>query len=307
MNSVALLSFPGLLIGLVLAAIAAWIGHTIGRNNEGQRKQLALAEAEESSKAALLSLSEENKKKIDVLNKANSNEMDGLKQAHAAQIDQINTAHQKLVDSLKSSHSDEITRLESGHSALIEKMNASNNANINELEQRRQKELEGVRNEHAEALREMQGENNRRLHELEKRHAEDKAGLKQQLAELRVEREKLTEKSAQLERDLTSLRDEMKEAKLNNMFSVSKSGEKLIRVVRSVQELASELDDTSRTVTGGDYSFFDQIKDQRDRETVLSLTAGRATYSSDTGDSDGEVDDSATSYEGDDETGRETE
>jgi type II secretory pathway component PulK len=68
---------------------------------------------------------------------------------------------------------------------------------------------------------------------------------------------------------------------MNNMFSVSKSGEKLIRVVRSVQELASELDETSRTVTGGDYSFFEQIKDQRDRDTVLSLATGRPTYGGD--------------------------
>jgi hypothetical protein len=61
---------------------------------------------------------------------------------------------------------------------------------------------------------------------------------------------------------------------MKNMFSVSKSGEKLIRVVRSVQELASELDETSRAVTDGEYSFFSEIKDMRDRETVLSLTGG---------------------------------
>jgi len=41
-----------------------------------------------------------------------------------------------------------------------------------------------------------------------------------------------------------------------------------------VQDLAQELDETSRAVSDGEYSFFDAIKDQRDRETVMKLTGG---------------------------------
>jgi hypothetical protein len=49
-------------------------------------------------------------------------------------------------------------------------------------------------------------------------------------------------------------------------------------VVRSVQELATELDETSRAVTDGEYSFFAEIKDMRDKETVLSLTGGERAH-----------------------------
>lgn len=300
MDSVALLSFPGFLIGLALAGIGAWIGHTIGKNNETQRKETALAEADIASKAALQDLSDENQKKIDVLNKANNNEIEGLKQAHTAQIDQINGAHQGLVDSLKSGFADEMGRLETEHSTLIDRLNSSNNASISELEQRRQHEIDKLRGEqqslvetlrgdHAEALRQLHEDRDRRLHEAEQRHADEKAGLSELIAELRNERDDIAAEAAELKTTISGLRDEIKEGKLNNMFSVSKSGEKLIRVVRSVQELAGELDETSRTVTGGEYSFFEQIKDQRDRETVLSLAAGRASYA-DSGP-DGEVDD----------------
>ena len=80
---------------------------------------------------------------------------------------------------------------------------------------------------------------------------------------------------------MKALRSEMKDTRLTNMSSVSWSGEKLIRVVRSMQELASELNETSRTVTGGEYSFFDQIRDQRDTATVLSLTGSSRTHPSD--------------------------
>lgn len=294
MDSVALLSLPGFLVCVVLTAVGAWIGHTIGRNNENKRKVLALAEAERATKESLESLRDENQKKLDVLNKANSNDMDALKQAHSAQIDQLNGAHQNLVDSLKSGYSGEIARLESEHSGLIDRLNSSNNANISEMENRRQQEIETLRGEqqttvdtlradHAEALSRLNEDRDRRLQEAEQRGAEEKARLNELLAETRAERDGLAAKGAELETALAGLRDEIKEGKLNNMFSVSKSGEKLIRVVRSVQELASELDETSRTVTGGDYSFFDQIKDQRDRETVLSLATGGQTVAGDEG------------------------
>jgi len=87
--------------------------------------------------------------------------------------------------------------------------------------------------------------------------------------------ERAEEERARWRRRRQALEEEMREARLKNMFSVSKSGEKLVKVVRSVQELASELDETSRAVTGGEYSFLEAIKDQRDRETVLTL-AGSA-------------------------------
>lgn len=302
MDTVSLMSFTAFAIAVGLIVVSAWIGHTIGRQKEEERKTAALADADRTSKAALQELRDENQKKIDVLNKANSNELDGLKHAHTAQIDQLNTAHLNLVDSLKTGHSTELSRLDTEHSSLIDKLNSSNNANISEMEQRRQSEIEGLRSEHqtlvetlrsdhAEALRQAHEDRDQRLKEAEQRHADEKAGLDNLIAELRNERDEVAAEAVELKATVAGLRDEIKEGKLNNMFSVSKSGEKLIRVVRSVQELASELDETSRTVTGGDYSFFDQIKDQRDRETVLSLTAGRHVDDQPDVGPDGEVDD----------------
>ena len=295
MDTLALISFPGIATLLVCAALAAWIGHSIGRNNETRRKEQALADAERESQQAIGRLTAENQKKLDVLNKANSHEMEGLKQSHSQQIDQLNGAHQALVDSLKSGYATEIGRLQSEHVGLIDRLTSSNNANITELEQRRQTEiaalradqqriLDTLRGDHAEALQQLQADRDRRIQEAEQRHADEMSDLSDLLTEARIERDALTAKNAELGSEITGLHDEIKEAKLNNRFSVSKSGEKLIRVVRSVQELASELDETSRTVTGGEYSFFDQIKDQRDRETVLSLAAGGQAFSEDAPD-----------------------
>lgn len=42
-------------------------------------------------------------------------------------------------------------------------------------------------------------------------------------------------------------------------------------VVRSVQELANELETTSKTVTAGEYSVFSELRDNRKREKILSL------------------------------------
>lgn len=42
-------------------------------------------------------------------------------------------------------------------------------------------------------------------------------------------------------------------------------------IVLAFVAIFSALDETSRTVTDGEYSFFNEIKDQRDREMVLRL------------------------------------
>ena len=85
-------------------------------------------------------------------------------------------------------------------------------------------------------------------------------------AEARLQSENRT-----LQETIRELNEGIKEARRNNAFSLSRSGDRLIRVIRSVQELASELEETSRTVTDGEYSFIGAITDQRDRDTVLRL------------------------------------
>lgn len=283
---------PALVIAAASAVVAGLIGYAIGKSNENKRKVLALAEADDSAKAAIEKLRREGDEKLSLLSKT-----------EAGEREKMTLAHRALIESLKGTHSTEIQRLSSEHSGLIDRLNAANNAHVKSLEERRQQEiqelksdreaalgalkeehrsqLETTRGDHAQALTRLETDYQRRSSEAAQRHDQEISQLNRRVVDLEVVRDQGEVKIAGLETELTALRDQVKENKLNNMFSVSKSGEKLIRVVRSVQELANELDETSRTVTGGEYSFFEQIKDQRDRETVLSLTGGNHAYPED--------------------------
>ncbi|MCP5305147.1 MAG: hypothetical protein H6953_06845 [Chromatiaceae bacterium] len=300
---------------LLLAAIAAWIGYALGRSNENQRKQAALADAATASQNALEALQHETQEKLEVLNKANAHEMEKAKQAGAQQVDRLNQAHQTLVESIRATHATEVERLTTEHSGLLDRLNAANNASIAALERRREQEIQQLKAEgtaalsalkeehqaalqqfkaeHQAALQTLRDEHTRQIDELDRRRVSETADRDARIAAVEQQHQALNATLGERDRALADLKEVVKEAKLKNMFSVSKSGEKLIRVVRSVQELASELDETSRTVTDGEYSFFDQIKDQRDRETVLSLAGSSQTASAaDAGDDvDGEVGD----------------
>jgi len=102
------------------------------------------------------------------------------------------------------------------------------------------------------------------------------AETQERIQRLREERDRLRERLAEMEEMMARLDEENKEARMKALFAVSKSGDKLVRVVRSVQELACELDEASRAVTGGEYSLLEEIKDKQDRDTILSLAAGAA-------------------------------
>ena len=87
-----------------------------------------------------------------------------------------------------------------------------------------------------------------------------------------------------LQDSVAKLEEKIKEERKNNTFSMSKSGDRLMSVVRSVQELANELESTSKTVTGGEYSVFSELRDNRKQEKILSLgenEEARATEESD--------------------------
>jgi chromosome segregation ATPase len=283
------LTAPVIIFAIVILALMVWGAFAVGRSGEEKRKIQALKEAEDSSVAAMDVLRKQSQDKLDVMAKASANDIEQQKQAHSRQIDQVNQAHQALVDSLKATHLSEIDRLSSEHSGQLDRMNASNNANIAELEQRRQDEIQQLKresaeatsvlkSEHRQAVEDLRAERERRVEEAEQRSRQEIERLQAGVGELEAERERNLARVAELEQALAAMREEIRETKLNNMFSMSKSGEKLIRVVRSVQELATELDETSRTVTDGEYSFFDRIKDQRDRDAVLRLAGDDASY-----------------------------
>lgn len=304
MELTALMTPPVMGLAAVLALLAIWIGYALGRSNENKRGSAALGTAEAASRHAIETLTREGQERLDVLNKANGNEIEKIKQANTQQVERLTQAHQTLVESVRATHATELERQAADHSALIDRLNAANNAAAAELESRRKDELREQKGEHQAAMQELKREHQAavealheqqrkvveqmkeevewRRREIEQRNADKLARREARVAELEAEQQRVEGLLAERELLLKNLREDIKEAKLKNMFSVSKSGEKLIRVVRSVQELASELDETSRTVTDGEYSFFDQIKDRHDRETVLNL-AGSAPAASDEG------------------------
>jgi len=296
MDLTPLLTAPILIMAAAIVAVSVWIGYALGKSNENKRKEIALNTARQEAGQSNNRLQHSFEEKMEVLQKAHASDLQKEKDSHATQVERMHKAHQSVVDSLKSSHADETENLRSEHVALIGKLEASSSENMNKLKAESEQRIGELKKEMADALSnlrqdheqtikalrqqaeqtlsQVKEENERRIQELKDRHTAEVTRLNAQISEQRQERETLHRKTGELETTIIELQNEIREARLNNMFSVSKSGEKLIRVVRSVQELANELDETSRTVTDGEYSFFEQIKDQRDRDVVLSLTGG---------------------------------
>ncbi len=305
MDFSALLAPPVLGLGAFLLLMAAWIAHAVGKNAESKRKAQALSEADTAHKQAMAELTADYEDKLSIAKKAAENEIEKLNGAHAAGMSQLKTEQQAALTSMQQGHAAELKRQGDEHGALVRQLNDANIANINAIKQSHQEQMDALgekhaagmvavkeementvrlfKDEHAKTIDMLRAEHEKAVGTLRQEQADkiaemtraaerESARMDGIIAGLEGERGALQDLNRELEGKIASLEENIKEAKLQNMFSVSKSGERLIRVVRSVQELASELDETSRTVTGGEYSFFNEIKDQRDKETVLSLT-----------------------------------
>ncbi len=272
---------------------------------EKQRKELKtrLEATFKAHAAELEKLRAEHREQLAQLSRAQQELVNSLKESHAAEMQQLEGEHAQLIEklnaennaslqSLKETHekqlreiSDNFTRLvgelEEKRKAEILELKGETNQTIATLREEQRAALEAVRSEQERERREHQQAQEALKRELEQARRDHEAAMnalaeekERELSVLKADRDTLAGRVEELERALTQKEQEIREARLRNMFSVSRSGEKLIKVVRSVQELATELDETSRAVTDGEYSFFEQIKDQRDRETVLSLAAG---------------------------------
>ncbi len=311
MDLSALLTAPVIAIIVALVIASAWAGFARGKSGERKRKDQALEEAAVASKEAQEKLRQEQAEKIDVLNRTMSDEIRKLKSTHAEQTERLRNEHNTLIDKLnadnlsnlaelKKSHEEQITQLTERHNSLVSEQEQRHISEIKEIKSEAAEFITTLKKEHQDALaalrRDLEQNREQRVRELQERHAEEVARLETQLKALTEERDDLKAGMEELQESLTQLQLQIREAKLNNMFSVSRSGEKLIRVVRSVQELASELDETSRTVTDGEYSFFEAIKDKRDRETVLGL-ANASTYTQVESEPEDAADDEKTSGE----------
>ncbi len=295
-----LLTVPVIAIAVALVLFSGLISHAFGKNNETKRKISALAEAAEKAKAEQDALRVEQQEQIGVLNKAHQTLVDSLKDGHSGEIERLGNEHSVLIDKLNAANIANINELKAGQERQVAEINQRSTAQVRELKSEtaativelkndQQASIQVLREDHSQtlstlkqdsdhAIHQAEQERDRRIAELQLRNTEEVVRLNGQLSELGEERDGLNSHIGELDETVAKLENDIKEAKLQNMFSVSKSGEKLVRVVRSVQELASELDETSRAVTGGEYSFFEEIKDQRDKEAVLSLTGGGGAY-----------------------------
>ncbi len=259
---------PVIVLAVVLVILSAGIGHGVGKSRELKRKDAALADAEMARKVALNELRTHQERKLDALVMNNAEQVNQLKQGHAGEIERIGAEHAELVRRLNDSNNANLSALKKEHEGQV-----------TALKERHAAELEALRQAHAEAMRAGEAEHRRAVETLSAGHQAQVQQMRDEYVRLEVERDALAQTAAELTRKVADLHNRIKETRFNNMLSVSKSGEKLIRVVRSVQELATELDETSRAVTDGEYSFLAEIKDMRDRETVLRLAGGGPAHS----------------------------
>jgi hypothetical protein len=172
-----------------------------------------------------------------------------LRDQHEAELRTAREEMEQTVQMFRDEHARSTDALRTAHEAGLQAMRLEFTESANTLKQEQ------------EALRTRQAEEHRR--EVE--------SLQKLRAELEASESRLKTENRTLQETIRELNEGIKEARRNNAFSLSRSGDRLIRVIRSVQELASELEETSRTVTDGEYSFIGAIKDQRDRDTVLRL------------------------------------
>lgn len=264
MDLSALLTAPIILVAAVLVVVSAWIGFAVGKSREVARKEAALADAEMTRKISLKELRAHHERKLDALVMANAEQIDQTKKGHENEIERLNNEHAEL-----------IRRLNDSNNATLNALKKDQEQQVAELKQRHTAEMEQLHKDHADATESRAAEHRHMVDMLTTEHQVQVQQMGDAYVRLEGDRDLLVQRVAELEQSVANLNHRIKESRFNNMLSVSKSGEKLIRVVRSMQELATELDETSRAVTDGEYSFFAEIKDMRDREAVLRL-AGEA-------------------------------
>ncbi|MCB1751094.1 MAG: hypothetical protein KDI74_05165 [Gammaproteobacteria bacterium] len=257
MDFSALSTAPVIFVILILFLTGALAGYLLGTKRESEKKEQALEEADQKKAEALAQLASQHEEKVRVLNKANGNEIEKLEQSHKDETRQLTEAQQKLVDSLKEGHLRDTEQTNLQHGNLITQLNDANLNNTRELQRN-----------YEERVNKLNQDNMQAVETLKRDHANE---IRRVQAEADTTISALKQEQSKLQDSITQLEEKIKEDRKNNTFSMSKSGDRLMSVVRSVQELANELETTSKTVTAGEYSVFSELRDNRKREKILSL------------------------------------
>jgi len=254
------------IILVILVLIGTSLGFKLGKKREFELQNKLVQDQTQEHIEKIAQLTRDYEDKLKVLNKANVNEIEKINTSHEQHITQLNNQHQQSIQSIEDGHLKESEQLNNKHGELIQQLTQANIKKIEEIQQKHEQHITKVIAKSDEIAETLQ------------KNFDKEIGLTIN------ENNKLKESLAELKKELFDTKHKIEQDNQNNMHSLSKSGDKLIRVVRSVQELANELDETSRTVSGGKYSFFEEIQDQRDRETVLSLTKPKGNGSAKTAD-----------------------
>jgi len=242
---------------LILFLFGSLAGYMLGSKKESDKRERALEEADKEKAGAIARLSSDQEEQIRVLNKANGNEIEKLKLSHQDEARQLTEAHQSVVDSLKEGYLQDTEQTNLQHGNLIMQLNDANLSNNKELQRDYEDRLAKLNQENKQALEALKVDH---ANEIQRLNSETETTI----SEMKKEESKLQDSIAQLEAKI-------KEDRKNNTHSMSKSGDRLMSVVRSVQELANELETTSKTVTAGEYSVFNELRDNRKQEKILSL------------------------------------
>lgn len=286
-----------ILTGVILALLGALLGFWLASSLQSRRARDALASAQHAHERQIVDLRARSEENEQQLHRIHREALERQQEQYAQEAGVLrDTSRQRLADKeaehqaeklhLQSQHADAIEALKSEHERNLQFFSAEQVRSIQTLKDEYQANLHSLRVDHAATLEankrdqmefreRLEEEHRARLQEVRTARAEEIVGLQARLDTLVVEQKELQEQNSRLEQTIRELNDSIREARRNNTFSIAKSGERLIRVIRSVQDLARELEETSLAVSGGEYSFLAAIKDEHDRDAVLKLTGDR--------------------------------
>lgn len=297
-----------MIVVILLALIGAVLGFALGKHLQTRQGDEALAAANRNHARSVADLEADNSDTLWRLREGHADEIKKLQDQHAralaaareeqaSETVRINAEHAALVDRLNEANKANIRELRAERDTSDSTLRDQHAAEIRTIREDTERTLQMFREDQAQATEALRSEHQAHLQALKSDHAETVAAVQRGQDEMREklttehsdkiqelhERisgleetgEKMRMENTKLQDTIRELNNSIREAKRNNTFSLSKSGERLIRVIHSVQDLAQELDEASRAVSNGEYSFLDTIKDQRDRETVMKLTGGQ--------------------------------
>lgn len=260
------------------------------RDAHQQEKQIAAADREEELKKMrdeffelgthkdeahareLSSIKAEHQALIEKLNESNHENIRRMRSEQEAELEKMRTQQQTDIDAAKAEHQRALVQLREDHAQALQSLREEHKSSLHSARVDHAAAMDDLRREQSDLRERLESSHRSRLKELRVAKAEEVMALQSRIRQIEQQDQELVEQNERLERTIRELNESIHEARRTNTFSISQSGERLIRVIHSVQDLARELEETSLTVSGGEYSFLSAIKNERDRDALLKLT-----------------------------------